>query len=134
MILALNRKARFDYHILETFQAGLALTGSQVKSVRAKKINIGVCYVVYQNDRLEIINFGEGEEKTNVPLLLGKREQNQIIGAIAEKGVSCIVLNLKTVRRWLKADIALAKGKKKWDKRETIKKRDLDREARKGQI
>lgn len=133
-VLIQNRKARYDYNFLETFQAGLSLSGKMVKAIRAKKLKLEGLFVVYQNNRLEIIGVQIGELTENIPLLLSKKEKDKIADKIAEKGISCVVLDIKTVGRWLKAEIAVVKGKTTVDKRETIKKRDLDREARRGLI
>jgi SsrA-binding protein len=133
-VIIFNRKAKFDYEILETFQAGLALDGRMVKLVRARKVTLNSVFIIFQNNRLEMINFGNEEKNENVPLLLKPKEMKEIMGSIGEKGVSCIPLNIKTVGRWLKADIALVRGKKNYDKRQTIKKRDLDREEARGKI
>jgi SsrA-binding protein len=134
MIIATNKRAKFDYTILETYQAGLSLSGAMVKLVRANKVNIQGKFIVYQKDRLEILGMGNEKMIENIPLLLSKKEINKISGQIAEKGISCIILNLKIVGRWLKADIATVKGKKEYDKRETIKKRDMDRDDRRGDL
>ena len=129
MILAYNKKVYFDYQILESFQAGLSLSGKMVKQIRSKRINITGKYIVYQKGKLQIIDFGNDHIRENVSLLLKKREVDKIRTMIAEKGVSCTIINIKTVGRWIKAEIVLVRGKNKTDKRETIKKRDLDREA-----
>jgi SsrA-binding protein len=134
MILTTNKRAKFDYTILETYQAGLYLSGAMVKLVRANKVNIQGKFIVYQKDRLEILGMGNQKMIENIPLLLSKKEINKISGQIAEKGISCIILNLKIVGRWLKADIATVKGKKEYDKRDTIKKRDMDRDDRRGDL
>ena len=131
-VILLNRRAKFDYTILETFQAGLALDGRMVKLTRARKVTLNSVFIIYQNNRLEMINFGNEEKNVNVPLLLKPKQIKEIMGAIGEKGVSCIPLNIKTVGRWLKAEIGLVRGKKNYDKRETIKKRDLDRDEAKN--
>jgi SsrA-binding protein len=134
MIIATNKRAKFDYTILETYQAGLSLSGAMVKLVRANKVNIQGKFIVYQKNRLEILGVGNEKMIENIPLLLSKKEINKISGQIAEKGISCFILNLKIVGRWLKADIATVKGKKEYDKRETIKKRDMDRDDRRGDL
>ena len=128
-----NRKIKFDYHIIESFQAGLSLSGLMVKAIRSKKVNLNSSFVIYQNNRLEVIGLKYKDFSENVPVLLSKKEMKKVIGSIKEKGVSCVLLNIKVVGRWLKADIAIVKGKNKRDKRETIKKRDLDREQRRGE-
>ncbi len=133
-IITINRKARFEYEILESFQAGLVLSGKMVKAIRSKQVKPEGAFVIHQNNRLEIVGLQGGGVHKNVPLLLKKKEIHEILGAITQKGVTCIVLNLKTVGRWIKAEIALAKGKTKRDKREAIKKRDLDREIARGLV
>jgi SsrA-binding protein len=127
-ILSNNKKAKFDYHILESFQAGLSLSGKMVKEVRNRRVNCEGLFVVAQNNRLEIINFGNEKIRENVPLLLKKREIDKIQGKIQEKGITAAVLNLKTVGRWIKAEIGIVKGKKKYDKREDLKKKTIQRE------
>jgi SsrA-binding protein len=127
-ILSNNKKARFDYHVLESFQAGLSLSGKMVKEVRNRRVNCEGLFVVAQNNRLEIISFGNEKMRENVPLLLKKREIDKIQGKIQEKGITAVVLNLKTVGRWIKAEIGIVKGKKKYDKREDLKKKTIQRE------
>lgn len=127
-VLVVNKKAYFEYKVLESFQAGLSLSGYMVKQVRANKVVINGMFVVYQKGQLQIIGFGNEQSRENVALLLNKREVDEIAGQIRIKGVSCIILNIKTVGRWLKAEIAIVKGKKLHDKKEDIKKRDIDKE------
>jgi len=132
-IIAINKKARFEYHVLETFQAGLSLSGAMVKLIRARKVQATGLYVVWQNDQLEIINMGNESLRANVPLLLKRRQLDTIRERIKTKGVTCVVLNLKTVGRWLKAEIGLVQGKNKADKRKTLKQRAVSRDlAREG--
>jgi SsrA-binding protein len=128
MNLATNKKAHFDYHILESFQAGLSLSGKMVKQLRKHRVNIAGKYVIYQKSQLQIIDFGNDQIRENVPLLLSKKEMDEIRGKLHEKGVSCVLLNIRTLGRWIKAEVAIVKGKKNYDKREDIKKRDLDRD------
>ena len=131
-ILAINRKARYDYEVLQSYQAGLVLSGKMTKAVRAKQVKPEGLFVVHQNNRLEIIGMQGDGLTENIPLLLKRKEMHEIMGKIQEKGLTCIVLNLKTIGRWIKAEIGLVRGKTKRDKRETIKKRDLDREFARG--
>jgi SsrA-binding protein len=131
-ILAINRKARYDYEILQSYQAGLVLSGQMTKAIRNKRVKPEGLFVVHQNNRLEIIGMQAPGLTENIPLLLKRKEMHEIMGRIEEKGLTCVVLNLKTVGRWIKAEIALVRGKTKRDKRETIKKRDLDREFARG--
>lgn len=128
MILITNKKANFDYEILQKFTAGLSLSGQMVKQIRTKKVPITGKFITINKDKLEIIGLGNQQIIENVPLLLNQKEIKKIKGQLSIKGISCVVLNLQTVGRWLKAEIALAKGKKKFDKREDLKKQDLDRE------
>ena len=132
-VISLNKKARFDYEILETFQAGLSLSGYMVKQIRQKKVHALGLFVVWQNNQLEIIHVGTEAHRENVPLLLKEREINKIREQIRIQGISCVVLNFKTVGRWLKAEIAVVKGKNKSDKRRTLKEKAITRDmAREG--
>jgi SsrA-binding protein len=134
-ILTTNKKARFDYHILESYQAGLSLSGQMVKEIRGQRVTLSGAFVVFQHNRLEIIGLsGQNGTLQNVPLLLQKKEISEIVGKLSQKGVTCVVLNLKTVGRWIKAEIAVVRGKKNYDKRESLKKRDLDRERARNLI
>jgi SsrA-binding protein len=128
MILITNKKANFDYEILQKFIAGLSLSGQMVKQIRTKKVPITGKFITINKDKLEIIGLGNQQIIENIPLLLNQKEIKKIKGQLSVKGISCVVLNLQTVGRWLKAEIALAKGKKKFDKRESIKMQDLERE------
>ena len=132
MIIATNKRAKFDYFIIESYQAGLSLSGQMVKQIRANRVSLQGVFIANQNGQLEILGLGNDQIRENVVLLLKLKEKNEIAGQLSIKGISCVVLNLKRVGRWLKADIALVKGKKNYDKRETIKSRDIDREERKG--
>ena len=134
MIIATNKKANFDYFVIESYQAGLNLSGQMTKAIRNNRVNITGKFIVAQGGQLEILGLGNEKVTENIVLLLNKKEKNEIAGRLTEKGISCVILNLKTVGRWIKAEIALVKGKKNFDKRETIKKRDLDREEQKGMI
>jgi SsrA-binding protein len=127
-ILALNKRARFEYHILESFQAGLALPGNLVRQIRDGRVNLQSTFVIFQDNRLEIIDLGNDKIRVSVPLLLKQKEVDEIRGRLAEKGITCVVLNLKTAGRWLKAEVAVVRGKKNYDKRESIKNRELDRD------
>lgn len=131
-VLTTNKRANFDYEILQKFTAGLSLSGAMVKQIRANRTNVQGKFIVNQNNRLEILGMGNDKIIENIPLLLNPKEYKKITGQLTEKGVTCIVLNLKSVGRWLKADIGLVRGKKNYDKREDIKKRDLDRQQQKG--
>lgn len=131
-IILTNRKATFDYEILTKYVAGMSLSGGMVKLMRGKEVNITGKFIIYQNGQLQIIGLGSEKFTENIPLLMKEREIANIRSQIEQKGVSCILLNIQAVRRWLKAEIAIVRGKKNFQKKDTIKKRDLDREERKG--
>ena len=79
LVIIENRKVRYDYHILETFQAGLSLSGKMTKALRSKEVRINSAFVVYQNLRLEIVGLQHKDLVESVPLLLNKKEKNKII-------------------------------------------------------
>lgn len=139
MILLENKKARFDYEILEKLEAGLELIGREVKSLRNKQGSLagsraivrgGEAYLVgmtispYQikNRPKEVI------EQRTIKLLLTKKEINYLAGKAEEKGLTIIPLSIYTLGKKIKAEIGLARGKKKYEKREKIKKRNTERE------
>lgn len=136
--IAVNRRARFDYEIEETFEAGLQLTGSEVKSLRDGRANIAESYVGPDRDEIFLINadippYSHGNQFNHEPrrrrkLLLKRGEINKLAGAVARDGQTIIPLRLYFNGRGLvKLQIGLAKGKKTIDKRETIKRRDWNR-------
>jgi SsrA-binding protein len=138
-IVADNRKARFNYSIDETFEAGVALTGSEVKSLRQGKASIAEAYAGARDGELWLYNSNITEYKqagrfNHAPkrarkLLLHKRQINKLIGAVEREGVTVVPLKLYfNDKGRAKVEIALAKGKKLHDKRETEKKRSWDRE------
>ena len=138
-IVADNRKARFHYAIGETFEAGIALTGSEVKSLRSGKANIGESYAGTRGGELWLYNSNISEYKQAGPfnhapkrprkLLLHKRQINKLIGAVEREGMTVVPLKLYfNDKGRAKVEIALAKGKKLHDKRETAKKRSWERE------
>ena len=138
-IIADNRKARFHYEIGEVFEAGVALTGSEVKSLRNGRANIGESYAASRDGELWLFNSNISEYKqagrdNHAPkrprkLLLHKRQINKLIGAVERQGFTVVPLKMYfNARGRAKVEIALARGKKLHDKRETEKKRDWARE------
>ncbi|MFN8847593.1 MAG: SsrA-binding protein SmpB [Bdellovibrionales bacterium] len=131
-----NREARFHYEILETLEAGLVLTGSEVKSLRGKNVRLKDSFVVFvgseafiQNSHIAPYKFGSyanHEPERKRKLLLHQREIDHLHGSVREKGLTCIPLKLYFKSGRVKVLIGLAKGKKLHDKRETLKKRDAD--------
>jgi SsrA-binding protein len=138
-VVAENRKARFSYFIDDTFEAGIALGGSEVKSLRQGKANIAESYASEQNGEIYLINAYIPEylqanrlnHETRRPrkLLLHKREASRLIGAVQKEGMTLIPLRIYfNDRGRAKLELALARGKKLHDKRETEKSRDWDRQ------
>jgi len=140
-ILADNRKANFDYEVLESFEAGLVLNGQEVKSIRSGNISLKASYIIIKEGEPYLIgaNVPPYQPKNALPdydpersrkLLLNKKEIDYLIGKTREKGLTLIPLKVYTKYAKIKLEFGIAKGKKKIDKRETIKKRDVDREIR----
>ncbi|MCI5997519.1 MAG: SsrA-binding protein SmpB [Peptoniphilaceae bacterium] len=136
-IIANNKKARHDYFIENVYEAGISLSGTEVKSIRQGKVSIKESYCMIKNGEIFIINmnispYDHGniynlEPSRNRKLLLTKKEINKLIGQTKEKGYSLIPLNVHLKNGWVKIDIALAQGKKNYDKRESILKREHER-------
>lgn len=140
-MLADNRKARFDYTIVETFEAGLELQGSEVKALRGGTVNLKDAYVSFKNREAFLQNAHIGIYKASSymnhaperlrKLLLKAQEINKLERAVNEKGLTCVPLKMYFRGQWAKVEIALVKGKKAHDKRDAIKNRDADRELAK---
>ena len=137
-IVCNNRKARFNYFFEEIYEAGLALKGSEVKSLRDGKASIGDSYAVDKNGEIFLINshiplyrqssYNNHEPKGDRKLLLNKKEINKIIGRIHEDGLTIVPTKMYFKKGKAKLEIAVAKGKKQFDKRLTKKTRDWNRE------
>lgn len=127
-ILLQNRKAKFEYSILETYQAGLSLSGKMVKQIRNKRVTLEGRFIIFQGGSLQIIGFGNENITENISLLVKKSELTEIKNQLKIKGLTVIPLQIKQIGRWLKMDIAVAKGKKLFNKKQAIMQRDLDRE------
>ncbi|NPA79711.1 MAG: SsrA-binding protein SmpB [Thermotogae bacterium] len=142
-VIAENRKARHDYHIEETYEAGIVLEGSEVKSAKLGRVSIQDAFVRPKDGELYIYNMHIAPyDKTSVfkpdpkrprKLLLHRREIDRIIGKITMRGYTAIPLKVINKRGWIKVIIALAKGKKKYEKKEAIKARDIERAMRRGE-
>lgn len=140
LIIQENRSARHDYHIIETFEAGLVLTGSEVKSIRARTIQLKDSYISFKAHEAFLQNAHISEYKSSSynnhhperlrKLLLNQAELEQINSALREKGLTCVPLKIYFKKGRVKVEIALVKGKKSHDKREAIKKRDVDNQLR----
>ena len=137
-LIAKNKKARFDYEISDRFEAGMVLTGSEVKSLRMGKANLTDSFAKINNGEVWLMNchispypfssYNNHEPLRPRKLLLHKREIQRLAGKINEQGYSLIPLALYFKEGKVKVDLALARGKKKHDKRESIKRRDQERE------
>jgi len=138
-LLAENRKARYNYEIINTLEAGLVLQGTEVKSLRTSHANIAESYASFENGELWLINsyipeYGQGNRFNHEPrrlrkLLVNSKEMARLFNAVSRDGMAIVPLRLYFNARGLaKLEIALARGKKMHDKRETEKKRDWNRE------
>ncbi len=138
-VFAENRKARFDYEILETFEAGIQLKGTEVKSIRMGKVSLKDSYVEVRNGELYLVQMYvapypmASETFQHDPhrprkLLLHGYEIRRLIGKIKERGLTLIPLKLYARGPWIKVELALVRGKRKYEKRDQIKRRELDRE------
>ena len=137
-IITNNRKGRFNYFFKEFFEAGIVLNGSEVKSLRDGKVNISESYAFDNNGEIFLINshiphykessYNNHDPNRNRKLLLNKREINTLIGRINREGFTLIPTKMYFKKGKAKIEIAVAKGKKQYDKRHTKKKRDWDRE------
>jgi len=141
--IARNKRARHDYHILDTWEAGIVLTGTEVKSLRDGKANIGDAYGVVRDGEVYLINlhispyerggYANHEPDRTRKLLLRKTEIRRLIGAVERQGLTLVPLDIYFKRGLAKVTLALAKGKKLHDKREAARERDAAREiARAG--
>ena len=134
----LNRKARYDYEIEDTYEAGIVLTGTEIKSIREGKVNIKDSYAIIRNDEIYLLNthisiYEEGnrfnhEEDRTRKLLLHKREILKLKNKLEVEGYTLVPLKIYFVKNKAKVLIGVAKGKKNYNKKETIKERDIKRE------
>ena len=143
-IVATNRKARFDYFILETYEAGISLQGSEIKSIRAGQMSLGEAYVKVDNGKEAWLlgahiapydpasRFGHNPTRPR-RLLLNKREIRNIWNDVRMKGVTVVPLRVYLTHGLAKVEIGIAKGKKLYDKRNEIAKRDSERDKARGE-
>ena len=137
-----NRKAKYDYNILEEIECGIELVGTEVKSIRNGSVNLKDSYAIIKNGEAYLLNthislYEEGnifnhEETRTRKLLLHKNEIRKINDKIKIKGLTIVPLKVYFVRGKAKVEIAIARGKHTYDKKETIKQRDIDREMKKS--
>jgi SsrA-binding protein len=139
-ILADNRKARHDYFFLDTFEAGVVLSGTEVKSAKAGKVQLRDAYAAIKGNELWLYNahishYEQGNRWNHDPttvrkLLVHRHEIDKLVGKTREKGQTLVPTKMYLKNGRVKVEIALAKGKQNYDKRETIKKREADAEAK----
>ena len=137
-IICLNRKARFNYFFNELFEAGIVLKGSEIKSVRSGKINIAESFAIEKNGEIFLVNshisqYKQASYSNHNPtderkLLFNKREINKLIGKINREGLTLVPTKMYFKKGKAKIEIAVAKGKKQYDKRQTKKTRDWNRD------
>ena len=137
--VAVNRKARFDYFIEEMFEAGISLSGSEVKSAKMGHINVADAFCFIEKGGITLKNcriapYEKGSSFNPDPLrdkqlLLHKREIARLIGKVREKGYTLVPLKAYFKGRFLKIELGLCRGKHSYDKKQTIRERDLDRQA-----
>jgi len=140
--ISVNRKALHDYHILESFEGGLVLLGTEIKSIREGRVNLRQAYVRPYGNELWLLNahisiYSAGNLNNHDPLrprkiLLHKDQIAHIDMAISGKGTTMVALRLYIKNHYAKVQLGLAKGKKLYDKRQTIAKRDAEREMRRA--
>ena len=137
-IVAKNKKARFEFEIIDKYEAGLVLEGSEVKALREGGISIDEAFVTNRGNELYMVNmkvptyrnagFGVPTPTRQRKLLLHKRQIHRLIRAFMEKGLTCVPLTVYFKEGWVKSEIALVRHRTKYDKREKIKKRETQRE------
>jgi SsrA-binding protein len=138
-VVARNPKARHNYHLMETWEAGLVLVGTEIKSLRAGKVSLAEAFGVVRDgevwlEGMNIAPYESGGYVNHEPrrarkLLLQAREIRRMIGAVEQKGLTLVPLDVHFSRGRAKVTLALARGKKQHDKREDLKRRDAEREA-----
>ena len=138
--IAENRKAFHDFHLLETFEAGIVLLGTEVKAIREGRVNLRDSFARVEDGEVFLYNvnispyshrgYADHEPLRRRKLLLHRDEIRKLIGKTVEKGMTLVPVRLYYKKGRVKVAVSLAKGKKEYDKRETIKRREADRETR----
>src|SRR6266550_7603401 len=138
--IAENRKAFHDFHLLETFEAGIVLLGTEVKAIREGRVNLRDSFARLENGEVFLYNvnispyshrgYADHEPLRRRKLLLHRDEIRKLVGKTVEKGMTLVPVRLYFKNGRVKVSVSLAKGKKEYDKRETIKRRETDRETR----
>ena len=138
-VVARNPKARHEYHILDTWEAGLVLTGSEIKSVRAGKVSLKGAYGVLRRGEVWLVGmniaayesggYANHDPTRSRKVLMHRSQIRRLIGALERKGLTLVPLDVHLKEGWAKVTLGLAQGKKVHDKREDLKRRDAEREA-----
>lgn len=139
-IITTNKKAFFNYSMHDSLEAGIALTGDEVKSIRANNINIGDAFATVHNGEIQLLNcyigpYSHAYNKTDTSrrsrtLLLKRKEINRLVGDLSRKGLTLIPLKVYfNIRGYVKIELGLAKHKKAVDKKDSLKERDIKRET-----
>lgn len=139
-IITENRKAFHDYHLIETFEAGVVLLGTEIKAIREGRVNLRDSFARLEDGEVFLYNvnispyshrgYAEHEPLRRRKLLLRREEIRKLIGRTVEKGMTLVPVRMYYKKGRVKVAVSLAKGKKEYDKRETIKRREVDRETR----
>jgi SsrA-binding protein len=139
-IITENRKAFHDYHLVETFEAGVVLLGTEIKAIREGRVNLRDSFARLENGEVFLYNvnispyshrgYADHEPLRRRKLLLHREEIRKLIGRTVEKGMTLVPIRMYYKKGRVKVAVSLAKGKKEYDKRETIKRRESDRETR----
>ena len=138
--IAENRKAYHDFHLLETFEAGVALLGTEVKAIRERRVNLRDSFARVQDGQVFLYNvnispyshrgYADHEALRPRKLLLHRRELSRIVGKVSARGYTLVPLSLYWKHGIAKLQLAIARGKRQYDKRQTIKKREAERDMR----
>ena len=139
-LIADNRKALHDYHVLDSWEAGVALLGTEVKAIREGSVNLRDSYARLENGEVWLMNlhispyshtgYAHHDERRQRKLLLHRHEIEKLSGRVVEKGLTLVPLRMYLNKGRVKVALALVKGKQAHDKRETIRRREVDRETR----
>ena len=139
-LIADNRKARHDYRLFDTYEAGIVLLGTEVKAIREGRVNLRDSYGRIEQGEVFLYNlhissyshrgYADHEPLRRRKLLLQKREIRKLIGKVVERGMTLVPVRMYFKRGLVKVTVSLAKGKREYDKRETLRRREADREAR----
>lgn len=143
MVLSVNRKANYEYNILDEYDAGIVLLGGEVKSIRSSNVSMSDAFIYIKDNEVWIKNLKvsrykqlhstqKHDENRDKKLLLTKKQIKKISKALQNKGVTCIPLKIFTKSNRIKIKIGVAKGKKLYDKKESIKKKDIQREIKRN--